>query len=395
MRRLLLLVAVLVFVDTMLYAALTPLLPHFAHQLGLSKLRAGILVAAYPAGALVGGLPGGAAAARLGARRAVIVGLVGMGLASLGFALADSFWSLFAARFVQGLGSAFTWAGAFSWLLAASPRDRRGQLIGSAMGAAVFGALFGPVIGAAAALAGRTVIFAALAGLSVVLIAATLRLEPAAIEHPSAAAIGRALRDYRFGAGLGLMALASLLFGILSVLGPLRLSAAGWGAAAIGAVWLTGAALETVGSPLVGRLIDRRGKLLPVRVALVLSVALALGLAAGPRPLVYATLIVISAAAFGVLFTPAFVLIADGAEHVALPQGMAFGFMNAAWAIGAFVGPAAGGAIASATGDWIPFVLGAALCATAFAFARPASDHVGAAVVIDRLPGDAAGVRGK
>ena len=96
MRRLLLLVAVLVFVDTMLYAALTPLLPHFAHELSLSKLRAGILVAAYPAGALVGGLPGGAAAAKLGPRRAVIVGLVGMGLASLGFALADSFWSLFA-----------------------------------------------------------------------------------------------------------------------------------------------------------------------------------------------------------------------------------------------------------------------------------------------------------
>jgi MFS family permease len=395
MRRLLLLVAVLVFVDTMLYAALTPLLPHFAHELGLSKLRAGILVAAYPAGALVGGLPGGAAAAKLGPRRAVIVGLVGMGLASLGFALADSFWSLFAARFVQGLGSAFTWAGAFSWLLAASPRDRRGQLIGSAMGAAVFGALFGPVIGAAAALAGRTPIFAALAGLAVVLIAATLRLEPAPIEHPSAAAIGRALRDYRFAAGLGLIALASLLFGILSVLGPLRLSAAGWGAAAIGAVWLTGAALETVGSPLVGRLIDRRGKLLPVRVALVLGAALALGLAAGPQPLVYATLIVISAAAFGVLFTPAFVLIADGAEHVALPQGMAFGFMNAAWAIGAFVGPAAGGAIATATGDWIPFVLGAGLCAGAFALARPASDHVGAAVLVDRLPGDAAGVRGK
>lgn len=395
MRRLLLLVAVLVFVDTMLYAALTPLLPHFAHEFGLSKVRAGLLVAAYPAGALIGGLPGGAAAARLGPRRAVIVGLVGMGLASLGFALAGGFWSLFAARLLQGLGSAFTWAGAFSWLLAAAPRERRGQLLGSAMGAAVFGALFGPVIGAAAALAGRTAIFAALAGLSVVLIAATLRLEPAPVEHPSAAAIGRALRDYRFGAGLGLMALASLLFGILAVLGPLRLSAAGWGAAAIGAVWLTGAALETVAAPLVGRLVDLRGTLLPVRVALALGTALALGLAAGPRPFVYAPLIVLSAVAFGVLFTPAFALIADGAEIVGLPQGMAFGFMNAAWATGAFVGPAAGGAIAGATGDWIPYVLGAALCGVAFVLARPASAHVGAAVVVDRLPGDAAGVRGK
>ncbi len=395
MRRLLLLVAVLVFVDTMLYAALTPLLPHFAHALGLSKLRSGMLVAAYPAGALVGGLPGGAAAARLGPRRAVIVGLVGMGLASVGFAVAGGFWGLFAARLLQGFGSAFTWAGAFSWLLAAAPRERRGALIGSAMGAAVFGALFGPVIGAAAALAGREAIFLGLAGLSVVLIAATLRLEPAAVEHPSAAAIGRAVRDFRFNAGLGLMALASLLFGILAVLGPLRLAAAGWGAAAIGGVWLVGAALETVASPLVGRLIDVRGKLVPVRVALACGTLLALGLAAGPRPLLYVPLIVLSAAAFGVLFTPAFALIADGAENVALPQGMAFGFMSAAWATGAFIGPAAGGAIADATGDWIPFVLGALACAATLAVARRASDHVGAAVVVDRLPRDAAGVRGK
>ena len=75
-------------------------------------------------------------------------------------------------------------------------------------------------------------------------------------------------------------------------------------------------------------------------------------------------LIVLAAMAYGVLFTPAFALIADGAEQVGLAQGMAFGFMNAAWAVGAMIGPAAGGAIAGATGDWIPFVLAAALCAS-------------------------------
>ena len=207
--------------------------------------------------------------------------------------------------------------------------------------------------------------------------------------------MGRALRDYRFAAGLGLMALASLLFGILSVLGPLRLSDAGWGAAAIGAIWLTGAALEGVASLLVGRLIDRRGSLLPVRAALATGTVLVLGLAAGPAPVIYAALIALSAAAFGILFTPAFALIAHGAENVALPQGMAFGFMSAAWATGAFVGPAAAGAIAEATGDWIPFVIAATLCAIAYAFARPASDHVGTAVVVDRLTGDTAGVCGK
>ena len=393
MRRLLILVAVLVFVDTMLYAALTPLLPHFADELGLSKAWAGALVAAYPAGALVGGLPGGLAAARLGARRSVLVGLTGMGIASIGFAFADSFWTLFAARFVQGFGSAFTWAGAFAWLLAAAPRQRRGELIGSAMGAAVFGALFGPVIGAAAALAGRAVIFCALAGLAVALGVWALRLEDAPpSEQPSTETLARAVRNRHFAGGLALMALASLLFGILSVLGPLHLSAAGWGAAAIGSVWLVGAALETVQAPLVGRLMDRRGILLPVRAALVVGSLVSLGLAAGGRPLVYAPCIVIAAMAYGVLFTPAFALIAEGAERVSLAQGMAFGVMNAAWAIGAVTGPAAGGAIANATGDWIPFVLASAMCAVALGATLRGSEHERAAVLVDRLPRDPARV---
>src|SRR3954453_11173030 len=166
----------------MMYAALTPLLPPFAHELGLTKSRAGILVAAYAAGALVGGIPGGVAAVRLGARRAVLVGLAGMGLASLGFAFAGSFWALFAARFLQGVGSGFTWAGAFAWLLAAAPRQRRGEMIGAAMGSATFGALFGPVVGAAAALLGRAPVFSALAVLALALAALTLRIEPVAQE---------------------------------------------------------------------------------------------------------------------------------------------------------------------------------------------------------------------
>ena len=373
MRRLLLLTGVIVFVDTMLYAALTPLLPHFAHELGLSKTRAGGLVAAFAAGALMGGLPGGIASTRLGARRSVLVGLAGMAVASIGFAFAGSFWSLFAARFVQGCSSGFTWAGALAWLLAATPRARRGEVIGAALGAAVFGALFGPVIGAAAALAGRAAVFCVLAALTVVLGAWTARLAAPAPEERSAVGLPRALRNRRFAAGLVLMALASLLFGVLGVLGPLHLARAGWGAAAIGGIWLVGAACETVQAPLLGRLLDRRGRLLPVRVSLAASALASLGLATGARPLLYVPLIVAAEATYGALFTPAFALIADGAEGAGLAQGMAFGFMNAAWALGAVVGPAAGGAIAGVTGDWIPFVLAAFVCAFALAATRARS----------------------
>jgi MFS family permease len=365
MRRLLILVCAIVWVDTMLYAALTPLLPHFTHTLHLSKAGAGVLVAADGAGALVGGLPGGAAAARLGPRRAVLGGLALMGLASLGFAFAHSFWPLALARFFQGCASGFTWAGAFAWLLAAAPRDRRGELIGTALGAAVFGALFGPVVGAVAALLGRGVVFSALAALALVLGAWTLRTESSPPEQPSLSAMARALRNPVFLSGLSLMALPSLLFGVLSTLAPLRLGAAGWGAVAIGAVWLVGASFETVLSPVAGRLLDRRGVLLPVQAALTMAVAVSIGLAFSPRPLVYVPLVILAGGSFGVLFTPAFALIAEGAERVGLPQGMAFGLMNAAWASGAVIGPAAGGAVAHAAGDVVPFVIAAGLCVAA------------------------------
>jgi len=362
MRRLPVLVAVLVLVDTMLYAALTPLLPHFAHEFALSKTRAGVLVAAYAAGALLGGLPGGLAAARLGAKRSVLAGLTLMGLSSLGFAFAGGFWALFAARLIQGGGSAFTWAGAFAWLLGTAPRERRGEMIGTAMGAAVFGAMLGPAIGAAAAIAGRAPVFVALSGLALVLAAWALRLEDSAAQQPSLSALVRALRNGEFAGGLFLMALASLLFGILGVLGPLHLAAAGWGAAAIGAVWLAGGALETLQAPLVGRLIDARGRLLPIRASLALATAVTVGLAFGARPLAYVPLLVLASLSYGALFTPAFVLIADGSETAGLAQGMGFGLMNAAWALGAVAGPGAAGAIAAASGDWLSFALGAFAC---------------------------------
>jgi MFS family permease len=381
MRRLLLLVCAVVWVDTMLYAALTPLLPHFAHTLHLSKAGAGALVAADAAGALVGGLPGGAAAARLGARRAVLAGLTLMGVASLGFAFAHGFWPLATARFFQGCASGFTWAGAFAWLLAAAPRERRGELIGTALGAAVFGALFGPVIGAAAALLGRGPVFSALAVLAVVLGVWTLRIEPIPPEAPSVSAVGRALHDPLFVGGLALMALPSFLFGVLSTLAPLHLAAAGWGAAAIGAVWLVGASIEAGLSPVAGRLLDRRGLLLPIQLALTAAVPVSIGLALGPRPLVYVPLIVVGGGAYGVLFTPAFALIAEGAERSGLPQGMAFGLMNAAWATGALVGPAVGGAVATAAGDVVPFLVSAGFCGTALAAVRRAKHRTTAGVV--------------
>jgi MFS family permease len=371
LRRLPVLAAALVLIDTMLYAAMTPLLPHLLREFHLSKSSAGFLVAAYAAGTVVGGLAGGVAASHLGPRKAVLVGLALMGVSTLGFAFASSFSTLIAARLVQGLGSGFTWSGAFAWLLAIAPPERRGAMLGTAMGSAAFGAMCGPVFGAAAAIAGRGLVFGLLALTSLVLAAWALTLEPAPAEHPSYAAVGAALHDRSFLTGLGLMAVAPLVLGALSLLGPLHLAHAGWGPAAIGAVWLTSAALGSVQAPVVGRLSDRLGPLPLTRGALALGALLSLALAVDTGPLAYVPLIVLAARAYALPMTTSFVVLAEGAERTRLPQGLTYGLSNTVWAVGAVVGPAGAGALASASGDWLPFVIAAALCVASLAAIRP------------------------
>ena len=373
MRRLLVFVSAVVLVDTMLYAALTPLLPEYSDEYGLSKTGAGVLVALYAIGVLVGAFPAGVFAARFGAKRAALTGLVVVGGASVAFAFAGDVVTLGAARFAQGLGSALSWSGGLAWLVAATPRERRGEVLGAALGAAIVGSLLGPVVGALASVAGSRVTFSAVGVAAGLIALAGLREAGAAREAPSLAAVSRALAERRFVGGVWLMLLPALLFGVLNVLVALDLDRLGWGALAIGAVFFASAALEAVVSPLVGRVADRRGALAPIRVALPAAAALSLALAWANEPALIAALVLAAALTYGMLFAPGMTLLADGAERTGLPQGLAFGIMNAGWATGATLGPALGGALGEAVGDPVAYGLGAVAClATLAAVGVPA-----------------------
>jgi MFS family permease len=362
-RRLLLLVSAVVLVDTMLYAALTPLLPHYAEEFGLSKGGAGFIVATYAIGVLAGAFPAGLASARIGAKPTALLGLVIIACASVAFAFAESVWALGISRLGQGLGSAFSWSGGLAWLIAAAPRGRRGQLLGTALGAAIFGALLGPVLGAIASFAGTRATFTVVGLLALGVAAAGVRLDGVPRERPSLAAVGRAFRDPSFVGGLWLMVLAALLFGVLAVIASLDLDRLGWSAVAIGAVFFVSAGVETIVAPAVGREVDRRGALIPVRYALVAGIPIALGLAWAGQPWLIAVLALFAAVAWGALFTPGMALLSSGADDVGLPQGIAFAIMNAAWATGAVIGPGFGGALGERLGDPVAYGLGALACA--------------------------------
>src|SRR4051794_6620387 len=132
-RRLLLLVSAIVFADTMFYAAITPLLPHYADTLHLTKTRAGVLEGAYAAGTLVASLPAGWLAVRVGCRAPVVAGMGLLAATSVACGLAHDVVVLDVARFVQGVGGAASWAGGLAWLVGAAPVERRGAMIGTAL----------------------------------------------------------------------------------------------------------------------------------------------------------------------------------------------------------------------------------------------------------------------
>jgi MFS family permease len=369
-RRLLILVSAIVAVDTTFFTALTPLLPHFADKYDLSKAAAGMLVATYAAGALLGAVPGGIATSHLGPKRAVLIGLALMSLASVGFALAGNPWTLGLARLLQGFGSVFSWAGGLAWIVGAAPRERRGELLGTAMGAAVFGALMGPVLGAVASGVGVRAAFLIVSAAGVVLIAWAASTAGAEPERQGLREGIRALHGPQIYAGAWLIVLPALLFGVLVVLVPLRLHDFGWGSAAIAGVFLATTALEVVLNPVLGRVTDRRGRLVPVRVALLASVVVSGLLALAERPLLIVPLCLAAGIAYGAFYTPGLALISDGAEEQGVAKGLAYGLMNAGWAVGAIVGPAAGGALAAVAGDALPYLLMAGVCLATYVVTR-------------------------
>jgi len=367
-RRLLPTVCVVVLVDMMLYSVLTPLLPEIVEELELGKGAAGLLVAAYALGAFLGAIPAGLVTTRLGPKTAVLGGMVLLATASLVFAAGDSLEALMAARFVQGMSSSISWTGGIGWILAAAPRERRGELLGVALGFGIFGAVFGPVLGSLAALTSRGLVFT---GFAVVALGAAIwsvGIEDVHAHVPAPGSLRRAARNAGFLAGLGLMLLPAFLLGVILVLGPLHLADRGWGAAAIGGVWLVNAGLQAAASPVLGRMSDRSGAARPTAMLLAASAALAILLTVADAPLLYAVLLVGLSTAYGALYAPAFALIAHGAEESGLAQGIAFAAMNGAWSIGAVIGPAAGGSVAEAAGDRLPLLVSAGVCGAALLF---------------------------
>lgn len=377
LRRVTIVVAPVLFIDALLFSVLAPLLPHYVDALGLSTAAAGVLSGAFAAGNVAVAIAAGALATRTGGKRTLLIGLVGLGASSVLFGVAHHIALLDAARFLQGASGSAIWAGGLTWAAAIAPDDRRATVLGGLMGVGIAGALFGPLLGALAVATSPTLVFAAIPVVLLVPALAVLRA-PDARALPASGSLASALRRpfrARTTAAAWLVLAPAVALGLLGVLGPLRLAAAGAGAAAIAAVFVASGGLEAAVNPIAGRVTDRLGARRVLLAAFLATACLytAFAFASGLAPLV--ALIVAISAGLGVCWAPATVRLHDVIRHAGAGDGHAFALYNLAWAGGQMVGASGGGGLAQLSGDVLPCVLtSAALLLTFAALARPARE---------------------
>jgi MFS family permease len=366
-RRLVILVSAIVLLDVAFFAAVAPLLPHYVDEFDLSKTSAGILTGAYAAGNLVAAIPAGWLAGRWGVKPTTVAGLIGLAVSSLVFGLAQEAWLLTTARFTQGLAGACTWAAGFAWVVDRAPPGRRGEVIGTPLAAAIVGTLIGPVLGTAADEVGPEVVFAGVAAMALLLAALIVGEDAAPGEPADLRRVAAAARMPTVRVGIWLVALPALAAGVLNVLVPLRMDALGAASVAIGATYLIAAGFEATTSPIVGRLSDRRGRLVPIRAGLVGAAVLLVAIPIPDSVLIVAVLFVGTALALATFWAPAMALLSDEIERARVQQGFAFAFTNIAWSAGQLAGNGGGSALAEATADWVSYAVVAVLFVVTFA----------------------------
>jgi DHA1 family solute carrier family 18 vesicular amine transporter 1/2 len=136
-------VALAIFTDMAIYGVIIPILPEVAKQGSQS-----LLFASYACALLVMTPVFGVLSDMLGDRKGpMLVGQVGMLLATVLFILADGYWWLVLARILQGVSAAATWVVGLALLNETFSASEMGRAIGLVSSVNLAGFLVGPLIG--------------------------------------------------------------------------------------------------------------------------------------------------------------------------------------------------------------------------------------------------------
>jgi predicted MFS family arabinose efflux permease len=178
-RKIILLLAAVSFVNILDFMMVMPLGPFFAEGLHIPTSKLGIIAGSYTAAAAVAGVVGALFLDRFDRRSALAVAMLGLMAATAAGGLARSFGALVGARVLAGtFGGPATSVG-LSILADVVPPQRRGKALGQVMGAFAAASVLGVPLGLQlASWSGWRTPFFAVAGMGLVVLAATMAIMP-------------------------------------------------------------------------------------------------------------------------------------------------------------------------------------------------------------------------
>lgn len=365
---LLLLVCLVIFVDSLGYGVVVPVLPLYAKNLGISDFQLGLLFATYAIALLAGAIPFGMLSDRFGRKPFVLFGMFAMAGAFVFYAFATTYRMLIVARILDGLTAAATWSAGLALIGERFDEKALGEKYGYALTAMAVGSIAGPVIGGVLSdAAGYKSPFLFISGLCLAGGVAAFFLrerrgpKPTTVDQYRPERVRQGVIKGMLAPILGnrLIMLACLVtmvttvgFGLLEPMLPVRLSRT-FDMSRTGIGLLFGMTMTFFGvlSPAVGRLSDRVGRKIPIVIGLVATAMVAPFLAVAPNVLLTYLLMGLYGVTAAFFATPSLPLVTDNISSAGPGAGggslfgTAFGVLNLFWSLGYALGPLLGGAM--------------------------------------------------
>lgn len=143
-NRALLVACIALFTDNLVLGIAVPVVPLLPSVVAAGPAWAGVLFGSYATTLVISAIFAGRFVDRHGPKTPLLIGMVGLAISTVLFALGSPFWLLLIARAAQGVSGGMSWVAALSLIAATTSFDKRGQYMGIAISTITLGVLIGP-----------------------------------------------------------------------------------------------------------------------------------------------------------------------------------------------------------------------------------------------------------
>ena len=207
------------FVGVIAFSMVFPLLPIYAKQFAASSTTIGMLVGSFALAQLLSSPFWGILSDRFGRKPIILIGLLGLSLSFLVFALTANLATLFISRFVQGLFSGAVMPSSRAYIADVTSKKDRIKSMGRIGGAIALGVIFGPAIGGFLAQGSLVLPFFVASAVATLNLALMFFFLPESLKEK---------RDYKIGIRLAWLSFPQILKGLKGALMPMFVLAFIW-----------------------------------------------------------------------------------------------------------------------------------------------------------------------